>query len=74
MDTLNVSFAIAAKSEDDAAWTILPNTLTPIEEEVTAQLTRLADAGDSETKYTVVKIEESGVTAVGEIRWGIREL
>lgn len=72
--SLKRSFGVAAISDDDTEWLILPNTVCFDAEAATGLAQSLANAGDEETRYTVVRIEASGVKPVGEIHRGVLEL
>lgn len=71
---LDPAFAVASKSADDESWLIVAGSTGADEEYACGYATTLANAGDSETQYCAVKIERNGVTAVGGVIWGIREL
>jgi hypothetical protein len=74
MRQLAPAFAVAATSWDEDQWSLLPNTLSFDKDSAVAQARSLADAGDSETKYTAVQITSVGVVPVGEQFQGTREL
>nr|WP_255255443.1 hypothetical protein [Pseudomonas fluorescens]CEK42306.1 hypothetical protein PQBR57_0353 [Pseudomonas fluorescens SBW25] len=72
--SLDVAFAVASKSDGDYSWQLLHNSLLSDEDSANEYATTLANAGDSETQYCAVKIERGGVSQVGNVVWGIREL
>lgn len=72
--SLDAAFAVAAKSDGDESWQLLPNSLFSDKDSANGHATTLANVGDSETQYCAVKIERGGVTQVGNVVWGIREL
>jgi len=52
----------------------MPGSLQHDFDAVCSQVQALVLAGDAETQYSAVKIDRSGVTPVGEIHWGVKEL
>ena len=77
--TVSISYAVAAREGGshpfaDDPWNLLPGTLMFEEDAACSHARALANAGDSETEYTAVKIRRSGVKPVGETHWGVRGL
>lgn len=72
--SLDAAYAVASKSAGDDSWQLLPNSLLSDKDSAIGYATTLANAGDTETQYCGVKIERGGVTPVGDVVWGIREL
>ncbi|WP_256679121.1 hypothetical protein [Pseudomonas sp. MWU12-2323] len=72
--SLKRSFGVAAISEDDTEWSILPSTVCFDADVATSLAQNLAISADEETRYTVVRIEAGGVKPVGDIHRGVLEL